>query len=145
LHDFRYAAVMLLAVAVMSVLLRRWQARLPLAGWQKLGLGIGGFCGAMLGAKLPFVLTDLAGLMSGASWLADGKTILCGIVGGYFGIELTKWMLDILCRPGRRGCSHRPPGVFRRRLLLRHTHLAALGRVLCQQRRFAAAAPDATL
>src|SRR5262245_12755469 len=91
---------MLAAVVVMSVLLRRWQAKLPLAWWQKLGIGIGGFCGAMIGAKLPFVLTDWTGLVSGATWLSDGKTILLGIVGGYFGVELAKWTLDIRVKTG---------------------------------------------
>src|SRR4029453_1935532 len=87
-HDFRYTLVMLAAVVVMSLLLRRWQARLPLAWWEKLAIGVGGFCGAMIGAKLPFVLSDWAGLVSGTAWLSDGKTIMCGIVGGYLGVEL---------------------------------------------------------
>jgi phosphatidylglycerol:prolipoprotein diacylglycerol transferase len=99
-HDFRYTLIMLAAVAVMSVLLRRWQAKLPLLWWQKLGLGIGGFCGAMIGAKLPFALTDWAGLVSGTAWLSDGKTILLGIVGGYFGVELAKWTMDVRVKTG---------------------------------------------
>jgi phosphatidylglycerol---prolipoprotein diacylglyceryl transferase len=99
-HDIRYALVMLAAVTVMSVLLRRSQRSLPLAGWQKLGIGIGGFCGAMIGAKLPFALSDWAGLLSGAAWLADGKTILCGIIGGYLGVELAKWTLDVRVKTG---------------------------------------------
>jgi phosphatidylglycerol---prolipoprotein diacylglyceryl transferase len=99
-HDFRYTLVMLAAVTVMSLLLRRWQAKLPLLWWQKVGIGVGGFCGAMIGAKLPFVLTDWAGLVSGMAWLSDGKTIMCGIVGGYFGVELAKWTLDIRVKTG---------------------------------------------
>jgi phosphatidylglycerol---prolipoprotein diacylglyceryl transferase len=99
-HDFRYTLVMLAAIAVMSALLRRWQARLPLAWWQKLGIGVGGFCGAMIGAKLPFALSDWTGLVSGAAWLSDGKTIMCGIVGGYFGVELAKWTLDVRVKTG---------------------------------------------
>lgn len=99
-HDLRYTLVMLAAVAVLSVLLRRWQARLPLSWWEKLGLGIGGFCGAMIGAKLPFALSDWNGLLDGTTWLADGKTIVCGIVGGYFGVELAKWTLDIRVKTG---------------------------------------------
>ncbi|MDX1948004.1 MAG: prolipoprotein diacylglyceryl transferase [Pirellulaceae bacterium] len=99
-HDLRYALVMLAALVALGLLLRRWQASLPLAGWQKLGLGLGGFCGAMLGAKLPFALSDWSGLVSGATWFADGKTILCGIVGGYFGVEVAKWALDIRTKTG---------------------------------------------
>lgn len=99
-HDFRYTLVMVTAVAVMSVLLRRWQVQLPLTGWQKVGIGLGGFCGAMIGAKLPFVLSDWSGLVSGVAWLSDGKTILCGIIGGYFGVEAAKWALDIHVKTG---------------------------------------------
>ena len=99
-HDLQYALIMLTAVVLMSVLLRRSQARLPLAGWQKLALGIGGFCGAMIGAKLPFALSDWSGLMDGTTWLAEGKTIMCGIVGGYFGVEIAKWTFDIHVKTG---------------------------------------------
>jgi phosphatidylglycerol:prolipoprotein diacylglycerol transferase len=99
-HDYRYTLVMLAAVAVMSLLLKRWQARLPLVWWQKLGIGMGGFCGAMIGAKLPFALTDWTGLASGTAWLADGKTIMFGIVGGYFGVEVAKWTMDIRIKTG---------------------------------------------
>lgn len=99
-HDLRYALIMLAALATLSLLLRRWQAKLPLVWWEKLGLGVGGFCGAMIGAKLPFALSDWSGLVSGTTWLADGKTILCGIVGGYFGVELAKWTLDIRIKTG---------------------------------------------
>src|SRR5262245_1895187 len=99
-HDVRYALIMLVALVVMSVLLRRWQASLPLAWWQKLGIGVGGFCGAMIGAKLPFTLADWEGLKSGTTWFADGKTIMCGIVGGYFGVEIAKWTLDIRMKTG---------------------------------------------
>ena len=56
--NWGYAALMLGAIIVCSVLLRRSQARLTLTGLQKLGLGLGAFCGAMIGAKLPFVLSD---------------------------------------------------------------------------------------
>ena len=31
---------------------------------------------------------------------ADGKTILCGIVGGYFGVEVAKWTLDVRVKTG---------------------------------------------
>ena len=99
-HDVRYALVMAAALVVLSVLLRRSQAALPLARWQKIGLGLGGFCGAMIGAKLPFALADWEGLTSGTTWLADGKTILFGIVGGYFGVEAAKWTLDIRLKTG---------------------------------------------
>jgi phosphatidylglycerol:prolipoprotein diacylglycerol transferase len=54
----------------------------------------------MLAAKLPFVLADWPGMISGAAWLSDGKTIMFGLVGGYFGVELAKWSLDIRLKTG---------------------------------------------
>jgi len=98
--SWTYPAIMITAIVTCSLLLRRSQAKLPLLWWQKLGIGVGAFCGAMLGAKLPFVLASWEGLMSGTPWLAHGKTILCGIVGGYLGVEVAKWSLDVRIKTG---------------------------------------------
>ena len=95
-----YAFLMLAAILTCSLLLRKTQRRLPISGIEKLGLGIGAFCGAMIGSKLPFVLADWDGLVSGAAWLSNGKTIMFGIVGGYFGVETAKWMMDIRVKTG---------------------------------------------
>lgn len=91
---------MLAAIVVLSLLLKRSQASLPLAWWQKLAIGLGGFCGAMIGAKLPFALSDWTGLVNGTTWFSDGKTIMFGIVGGYLGVEVAKWTLDIRIKTG---------------------------------------------
>lgn len=98
--NWTYAGLMFAALATCGLLLRRSQESLPLSPLQKLGIGIGAFCGAMIGAKLPFVLSDWEGLVSGQAWLQDGKTIMCGIVGGYFGVELAKWALDVRVKTG---------------------------------------------
>jgi phosphatidylglycerol:prolipoprotein diacylglycerol transferase len=95
-----YTLLMLGAIATCSLLLRRTQKRLPISAIQKLGLGIGAFCGAMIGAKLPFVLSDWDGLVSGAAWFSNGKTIMFGIVGGYFGVEIAKWVMEIRIKTG---------------------------------------------
>lgn len=95
-----YTLIMILAVAVGAALSRRTQAALPLSIGQRWGIGLGAFCGAMIGAKLPFVLSDWRGLLSGAAWFSDGKTILCGLVGGYAGVELAKWALDVRVKTG---------------------------------------------
>ncbi|MFN6152382.1 MAG: hypothetical protein ACK5BP_20705 [Planctomyces sp.] len=50
-----YTAIMCLAVGVAFVLSRRTQRGLGLAQPERLGVGLGAFCGAMIGAKLPFV------------------------------------------------------------------------------------------
>ena len=95
-----YTLIMIAAVATGALLSRRSQRSLELSRREKLGICLGAFCGAMIGAKLPFVLSDLPGLLSGAAWFADGKTILCGLVGGYFGVEIAKWSLDIRIKTG---------------------------------------------
>lgn len=98
--NWTYAAIMGAAIGAGYLLSRRNQRTLPLPTSDKLAIGAGAFCGAMLGAKLPFVLSDWSGLISGAAWFSDGKTIVCGLVGGYFGVELAKWALDIRVKTG---------------------------------------------
>lgn len=98
--NWPYTAVMLTAVGTGVVLSRRYQPALGLSPVERIGIGLGAFCGAMLGAKLPFVLSDWSGLASGAAWFANGKTILAGLVGGYFGVEAAKWSLDIRVKTG---------------------------------------------
>ena len=93
--NWPYTLIMLAAIVCCSVLLRRNQTRLNLPWWQKLAIGGGAFVGAMIGAKLPFALWDWEGLRTGAVWFAHGKTILCGIVGGYLGVEYVKWSLGL--------------------------------------------------
>ena len=115
----------------------------------RLALGLGAFCGGMLGAKLPFVLADWDGFLSGTAWLDNGKTIVLGLVGGYFGVEAVKWALGIEVKTGDGFAAPVAAAVavgrlacFARRLLLRHRNGPALGRRLPRRR---AAPPDATL
>jgi len=95
-----YTLIMIAAVATGAWLSRQAQAALPLSPPKRLGIGLGAFCGAMIGAKLPFVLADPQGMLSGAAWFSDGKTILCGLVGGYLGVEVAKWALEIPIKTG---------------------------------------------
>ncbi len=98
--NLTYTALMTAAIATGVLLSRRRQSALRLAPLERLGVGLGAFCGAMLAAKLPFVLSDWNGFLSGAAWFADGKTILLGLVGGYFGVEVAKWTLEINTKTG---------------------------------------------
>jgi phosphatidylglycerol:prolipoprotein diacylglycerol transferase len=91
---------MLTALAAGLWLSRRSQARLPLSAGQRWGLAIGAFCGGMLGAKLPFALADPRGPVCLQAWIADGKTIVFGLVGGYVGVEIAKALLDIRMKTG---------------------------------------------
>ncbi len=98
--DAIYALIMLAAIVTCGWLVRRNQRGLPLAGEARLAIGIGGFCGAMIGAKLPFALGYPGGTLSLGAWLSDGKTILTGLVGGYFGVELAKHLLGVRTKTG---------------------------------------------
>lgn len=95
-----YPFVMLLSVITGVLLSRRTMPPLGLSRPQRVAVGLGAFCGAMIGAKLPFVLADWHGLLSGRAWFDNGKTIVFGIVGGYFGVELAKWALEIRVKTG---------------------------------------------
>ncbi len=98
--DFTYQRIMAAAILTGYLLSRRSQRSLPLAWYERMGILFGAFCGAMLGAKLPFLLYDWEGALSGAAWFQNGKTILCGLAGGYLGVELAKWSLDVRTRTG---------------------------------------------
>jgi phosphatidylglycerol---prolipoprotein diacylglyceryl transferase len=95
-----YPALMLLSILTAVALTRRSQATLGLTRVQRIGIALGAFCGAMIGAKLPFVLADWEGLKSGRAWLDGGKTIVLGLVGGYFGVELAKWAMNVRIKTG---------------------------------------------
>jgi phosphatidylglycerol:prolipoprotein diacylglycerol transferase len=95
-----YAALIVGAMALGFFLSRRFQQPLAIAPSERLGILIGAFCGAMIGSKLPFVLSDWEGLRSGAAWFSDGKTIMFGLVGGYAGVELAKAILQIRVKTG---------------------------------------------
>jgi phosphatidylglycerol:prolipoprotein diacylglycerol transferase len=95
-----YSGLMVLTVLTGVLLARGRQRSLGLTVRQRLGIGLGAFCGAMIGAKLPFVLADWPGLLSGAAWFASGKTIVFGLVGGYLGVELAKDALGVTIKTG---------------------------------------------
>lgn len=95
-----YALIMLAAIVAAVVLQRRSSHKLEITGRQRAGIALGAFCGAMLGAKLPFVVVDWEGLLSGRAWFDNGKTIMFGMVGGYFGVELAKAIVGVRRKTG---------------------------------------------
>lgn len=98
--DPGYAAIMI-AAPLSALLASRFVSSrpLPLNGRQKLGLAIGAFCGAMISAKIPYVI--MSGPDQGISvWFQDGKTILFGMLGGYLGVELAKHLMGIRTKTG---------------------------------------------
>lgn len=90
-----HATIMITAVAAGAVLFWRSRQPLGLAWWETGGIFLGAFCGAMIGAKLPFVLADWEGFVTGRAWFADGKSIMPGLVGGYLGAQLGEWAFGI--------------------------------------------------
>jgi phosphatidylglycerol:prolipoprotein diacylglycerol transferase len=98
--NWAYPAIMGAALATGVVVSRRTQRPIGLTAGQRVALGLSAFCGGMLGAKLPFVLLDPPGFVSGSAWFDSGKTLVLGLVGGYFGVEAMKWALDIHTKTG---------------------------------------------
>jgi phosphatidylglycerol:prolipoprotein diacylglycerol transferase len=91
---------MVMALVVGGILVRRSQRTLGLTSREKFGIALGLFCGAMIGAKLPFALADWEGFVSGRAWFENGKTIVFGLVGGYLGVELAKAFLGVKVKTG---------------------------------------------
>ncbi len=100
--DLGYVAIMVSSL-IAGVLVRRWvgdAGSATLSRAQRLTLLFGAVVGGALGAKLPFVLGDPAGAVSGAAWLSDGRTITWGLVGGYLGVELAKPFVGVKGKTG---------------------------------------------
>ena len=95
-----YPVVMMLAVAVGALVSRRSQRGLKLTGTHRLWIGLWAFSGAMLLAKLPFVIVASLHADAGRSVLLSGKTIMLGLAGGYAGVEFAKWQLGIRSKTG---------------------------------------------
>ncbi len=96
-----YPLLMLLAIVTAVLLARPRQRKLGLSPTERFAVGFGAFAGAMIAAKLPFVLAeDWANVRSGLAWFSNGKTIVFGLAGGYLGVEVAKWSLDIRTKTG---------------------------------------------
>ncbi len=100
--DATFSIIMLSAVLVGGVLVKLSQKNLAIDWQDRLAIGMAAFCGAMFGAKLPFAFyyeSDSTNLFA-ISWLASGKTILTGLVGGYLSVEFVKFSLGIKTKTG---------------------------------------------
>ncbi|MFO0946132.1 MAG: prolipoprotein diacylglyceryl transferase family protein [Planctomycetota bacterium] len=102
MYPAAYPFVILTAILASLLLGRRGGNQLRMPSRERWGILAGAFVGAMLGAKLPFVLSDWHGLIDGSAWFTNGKTILTGLVGGYLGVELAKFALGIQVKTGDR-------------------------------------------
>ncbi len=95
-----YSGLMLIAALLATWLVRRKQTNLPMARGDRWTLLASALVGAMFAAKLPFLFSEPQAHSSLSLWFADGKTLLWGLAGGYVGVELGKWMLQIKTRTG---------------------------------------------
>lgn len=81
--------------AVAFLVVRRLQGTTPemavLPRWKRFLVALAAFVGGSLGSKIPFL---------GEPWLADGKTILSGLIVGYLAVEAVKWAYDIRAKTG---------------------------------------------
>lgn len=95
-----YPWIMLASLGTAALLRTRTPQPSGLTGPQRWGIGLGAFCGAMIGAKLPFALSDWDGLLAGRAWFENGKTLVFGMVGGYLGVEVAKVVLGVRTKTG---------------------------------------------
>jgi len=97
-----YTLCLLLATAAAAWLWRRRAATSNVADHHRIVIAIAGVVAATIAAKLPFLFFPSA---VGAdptllTWLADGKTVLWGLAGGYLGVEIAKAVLGVRARTG---------------------------------------------
>lgn len=98
--SWAYPALMVGSLAAGAAASRLQGAELQLDGRQKAALGLGAFGGAMLAAKLPYVLASGLPLWEAAAWHTPGKTILAGLAGGYLGVEAAKSLAGVSVKTG---------------------------------------------
>ncbi|MCA9606273.1 MAG: prolipoprotein diacylglyceryl transferase [Myxococcales bacterium] len=107
--DLVYVAIM--SSAVLAGALARRFVREPrakgaegdaveLSHLQRGALLFGAVVGGTLGAKLPYVLMDPDGAVTGTAWLSDGRTITWGLTFGYLGVELAKLLASVKGKTG---------------------------------------------
>ncbi len=95
-----YPVIMLASMATAVLLRSRTPQPSGLTPGERWKIALGAFCGAMIGAKLPFALADWPALLDGRVWFENGKTIVFGMVGGYLGVELVKAINQIRVKTG---------------------------------------------
>lgn len=104
--DWRAAhpLVMFAGLAVAYWALKKRRQDSGLTSEEQAFLGVAAFLGGMFGSKVPFWIASIqqtdSAVASPLFWIADGKTILGGIFGGYVAVELTKLTLGITRRTG---------------------------------------------
>lgn len=98
LHEGPAAYALFQVLALLVALAFRPKSALP---WRpRLALYAGAVAGAGIGAKLPFAILANEPFWSAGAWIADGKTILSGLAGGYLGVEIAKVLAGVREKTG---------------------------------------------
>ncbi len=98
--DVGYLLIMSSAIAAGAVV-RKWVGpTLEIPRLARVAIVLGAIIGGAIGAKVPFLVADPAGLVDGSAWLSDGRTITFGLVGGYFGVEVAKLAAGVKTKTG---------------------------------------------
>lgn len=95
-----YPLILLSGMTLAYVALRKRYTSSGLDEASRAAVGLAAFVGAMIGSKIPFLLTNQTQALGAWMWIADGKTILGGIFGGYLAVELAKFSLNLRERTG---------------------------------------------
>lgn len=95
-----YPLIMLSALGAALLVKRRQRIGPALPRFAKAWLALTAFTGAMLLAKLPYLIPGLPGFDDAGHVLVGGKTILFGMVGGYLGVELGKKTIRLTSKTG---------------------------------------------
>src|SRR5947209_11495875 len=94
-----YYSLFMLLSAITFLAVRRLQPRSlnnsGLSPRERAALGLAAFVGGVLGAKLPFVVSEPSAFWQPEAWLGDGKTIVTGLIGAYVRVEVAKLMLGV--------------------------------------------------
>lgn len=98
--NLTYATIMAAAILSGATISRFTQSDLRIAKRDKFLIGLAAFCGSMIAARLPFGLQELWAMPNAGFAFGSGKTIMCGLVGGYFGVEVAKKYLRITVKTG---------------------------------------------
>ncbi|MEI7701575.1 MAG: prolipoprotein diacylglyceryl transferase family protein [Planctomycetia bacterium] len=95
-----YPLMMILALSTGVWLKSRQDPDERLEPLERFWIGMSAFVGAMLAARLPFVVFGIYEGQDFYGLFLSGKTILAGLAGGYLAVELTKKLLGVTVRTG---------------------------------------------
>lgn len=98
--DVAHLAIMALSVLAGLMVRKLVRVESPTSRPVSAVLGLAAVLGGVIGAKLPFLFTDLSALQSFDIWWSDGRTVTWALGGGYLAVELCKLALGVRAKTG---------------------------------------------